>query len=74
MTVRSIHTEIGPVPLGASRGQIPVATIQLPVRILQLCRSRAGVWRKGHSIDRDGVCVFCDRTRKEIANGIRDDR
>ncbi len=66
--VRQVHTEIGPRPLGGSRHDLPV---ELPVRILQLCRSRSGVWRRGHTIDRDGRCVFCDRTRQEIANGMR---
>lgn len=29
------------------------------------CCSRNGVWRFEHSFDRDGVCIFCDRTRTE---------
>jgi len=25
------------------------------------CRSRSGVWREGHTPDKDGKCVFCDQ-------------
>lgn len=29
--------------------------------VVPRCRSRSGVWRREHDLDRDGACVFCDR-------------
>lgn len=57
--LKVIHTPDG--DRGLQGHHLPV---EHPVRILDLCRSRSGVWRHGHTYDRDGTCVFCDRDRR----------